>query len=480
MVDLESKKRDNWDSNLSFLFAAVGSAIGLGNVVRFPYLTYKHGGAAFFIPYLLCLFLLGIPILALEFMLGQRMQRGIVDAFANIHPRAWGLGVTALIGSFIINAYYNVIMAWSWVYLFESFRRNLRWGDTVESTEDFFDNEVLNKSADLENGLGTLNWKLSMSVIIQWTLVFLCTSKGVKTTEVVVKLSTPLPFIMLGILLGYGSSLDGAGDGVEAYIAKFEHESLSSIDPWVDAAGQIFFGLSVGGGMMVSYSSSQPKTAKAVSNTWIVALANSFCSIYAGFAVFCILGYLAHTSGDTVENVVPDSGFSLSFVTFPAAIYTMDVISESNDVCPRFLPVLWPAVFSIMVKFVTPTILFLLFMINMVQDFTENYGGYPGWAVGIFGWFMSVLFPLSAVVVGLFIPYEPKPAKFDEFKESDVVASAEINMKATKTSSEETGLEEASNLNRAASESAPQMNPMVVDSSDDRSSSVAEPEANQL
>ncbi|KAK3247265.1 hypothetical protein CYMTET_43235 [Cymbomonas tetramitiformis] len=157
-------------------------------------------------------------------------------------------------------------MAWTWIYLVESFRENLRWGDSTESTEAFFNHDVLNRFdtlADLEAGLGRLNWRLSIAVVVQWCLVFTCTAKGVKTAEVVVKLSTPLPFIMLGILLVYGATLDGAADGIQAYIAKFDIQRLKAIEPWVDAAGQIFFGLSVGGGMMLSYASSQPKTAKS-------------------------------------------------------------------------------------------------------------------------------------------------------------------------------------------------------------------------
>lgn len=113
-----SEVREEWTSNTAFLFAAIGAAIGLGNVVRFPFLAYKWGGAAFLIPYILAWLLLGIPMMGLEFMLGQRMRaRGAPVSCALIHARAWGIGVLAIYTSCLIMLTYNMVMSWTWVFL---------------------------------------------------------------------------------------------------------------------------------------------------------------------------------------------------------------------------------------------------------------------------------------------------------------------------------------------------------------------------
>ena len=104
-----AQPREQWHSNTRFVLASIGAAIGLGNVVRFPYLAAKWNGAAFFLPYLISLAFLGIPILGLEFMLGQVTLRGATEAMAAVHPRSWGVGACGLWGIFLISTYYNVV-----------------------------------------------------------------------------------------------------------------------------------------------------------------------------------------------------------------------------------------------------------------------------------------------------------------------------------------------------------------------------------
>jgi len=130
----EGVDRQRWKSNATFVLAAVGSAIGLGNFWRFPYLCYKWGGALFFVPYLICLFFLGIPMLMLEFSLGQKFQRGDIGVFRGIHPRLAGVGVASVFCSYAITFYYNVIIAWSLVYFFAAFISPLPW--SVQNVSD--------------------------------------------------------------------------------------------------------------------------------------------------------------------------------------------------------------------------------------------------------------------------------------------------------------------------------------------------------
>ncbi len=135
-----------------------------------------------------------------------------------------------------------------------------------------------------------------------------------------VLVTVPLPFILIAVMAIYGLTRPGSTQGIMAYIDPTNNPAaLFSLDAWVDAAGQIFFGLSLSVGVMIAYSSHQPAKSKVVRNTWVIALGNSATSIVAGFAVFALLGHFAHTSEVPLEDVasagyVPTPlSFSLSF-----------------------------------------------------------------------------------------------------------------------------------------------------------------------
>ena len=193
-----SDVKDEWTSNTAFLFAAIGAAIGLGNIVRFPFLAYRHGGAAFLIPYGLAWLLVGVPMLGLEYMLGQRMRaNGAPASCALIHARAWGVGGIACYASILILLTYNMVMSWSWVFLFHSFRRILPWGKNLDTSAHFFGVEVQGGGAPFSQlvnytscgigavgdgscGVGNLEWKLVIGLLLQYVLLYLALSKGKK------------------------------------------------------------------------------------------------------------------------------------------------------------------------------------------------------------------------------------------------------------------------------------------------------------
>jgi SNF family Na+-dependent transporter len=180
--------------------------------------------------------------------------------------------------------------------------------------------------APLEGSFGNIHPPLALALFVQYLLTFFCNCQGVEVIGKVVMVVMPLPFFMLTVLLIYGVTLEGSGEGITQYIAKFEGSQIASGDVWVDAIAQIFFGLSIGVGGMLAYGSNQPRDAKVVQNTWIVAAANSAFSITAGFAVFAILGHLAKVDNRSFEDEDFNNqlaGFQLSFVTFPTAISIM-------------------------------------------------------------------------------------------------------------------------------------------------------------
>ena len=126
-AEKEAGMRQRWMSGWTFVIAAIGSAIGLGNFWRFPYLCYKHGGGLFFVPYLTCLFTLGLPMLMLEFSLGQKFQRGDIGVFRGMHPRLAGIGIASVFSAFSLTMYYCVIIGWAVIYFFAAIQNPLPW-----------------------------------------------------------------------------------------------------------------------------------------------------------------------------------------------------------------------------------------------------------------------------------------------------------------------------------------------------------------
>lgn len=305
-------KRVHWDSRTAFVLAAIGSAIGLGNIWRFPYICYKYGGGAFLIPYFVALFTAGFPLMILEFAIGHRMENSAPLSFAKVSKKTEWLGWFALCTGFIIVTYYSVIMGWATKYLFHSF--TLAWGT---NTRAFFFNNALN----ISNGvfeLGKPQLWLVAALFVCWIWIILCTWKGIKTVGKVVYVTVTVPWLILIIFVVRGLTLPGAIEGISYYLTP-NFKALADPEVWHAAYSQIFFTLTVGFGVMIAYASFLPRKSDIVNNALIISLANCATSYIAGFAVFSTLGYYAHVSGTTVANVMK-SGPELAFVTYPTII----------------------------------------------------------------------------------------------------------------------------------------------------------------
>ena len=307
--------RDKWKTRTAFLFAAIGSAVGLGNLWRFPYLANEYGGGAFLIPYLIALIVLGVPLLLLEFAVGQKLQKGAAHAFKTVHGRLSGIGWGTLIGAFTVVVYYAAVMAWSLMFLINSFTTKLPWKGNAS---EFFYGSILNLSDSISaSGALGINWTLFFALAAIWITIFFIVRKGVKSVGKVVMFTVPLPVILLFILLLRGVTLPGALDGIGAYIIP---NFAALLDPsiWSAAASQIFFTLSLGFGIMIAYASYNKKN-DVKSDAVTMATANTAISILAGFVVFSILGFMAHTSGKLVTDVA-QAGPGLAFIAFPTAL----------------------------------------------------------------------------------------------------------------------------------------------------------------
>lgn len=309
--------RERWKSNFVFVLAAIGSAVGLGNVWRFPYLAFKYGGGAFLIPYLLALFVVGIPLLILEFFLGQKFQAGAINAFKKIDSRLQGIGFAAIFAGFMVVIYYAVVMAWSLAYLFFSFNPNLPW---KENAKNFFFNEVLKISPNI-NVLGEINYLLLAALLVVWLLIFFSVRKGTKSVGKVVLLTVPLPVILLVALFLRGITLPGSLEGIIVYLSP-NFLALLDLEVWLAAVSQIFFTLSLGFGIMIAYASYNKEDSDINKNAFVTSLSNSAISLFAGFVVFSVIGYMAFQSNLPIEKVV-SSGPGLAFVVFPEALSLM-------------------------------------------------------------------------------------------------------------------------------------------------------------
>jgi NSS family neurotransmitter:Na+ symporter len=304
--------RERWDKRAAFIMAAIGSAIGLGNVWRFPYMAYANGGGAFFIPYLIALITTGIPLIALEYYLGVRYQRGPTEAYDFIKKRTNYIGWFALGTAAMITFYYTVVMSWAWNYIFYSI--GVDWAG---NEKNFFFSNVLGITDSIKN-LGGIQWYLVLGNVVTWIVIFLVIFKGVKVVGKVVTWTVCIPWALILVLIIRGITLQGSANGLDFYLRPdFSH--LLNPTVWLGAYGQIFFSLSLGFGIMIAYASYLPEDSDINTNAWVVSFANCVTSFFAGFAVFSVLGYLAFTTNQPVEKVV-GAGPGLAFVTYPTAI----------------------------------------------------------------------------------------------------------------------------------------------------------------
>ncbi|KAM3867516.1 sodium- and chloride-dependent GABA transporter ine [Diretmus argenteus] len=336
-------ERPTWSRRLEFILASVGYAVGLGNVWRFPYLCYSSGGGAFMIPYLTMLFLCGIPLLFMEFTIGQYTRLGPVHALAKVCPLLKGVGLATVVISFVLCTYYNVLMSWALYYFFNSFRATLPWqscnntwnavgncstgfpgnvSHLQSASQQFFDHRLLEKSSGIEEA-GGLRWELFGLLILTWAIVYLCIFKGVKSTGKVVYFTAIFPYFVLFALLINNVQLPGAKNGILYFLTPVWGK-LFEVKVWVNAAAQVFNSIGIGFGTMVSMASYNKFNNNILRDTLIVSLTNSFTSILAGFVIFSAIGYMAHIHNLPVDNIATE-GPGLVFVVYPEVFSTMPV-----------------------------------------------------------------------------------------------------------------------------------------------------------
>ncbi|XP_077396243.1 sodium- and chloride-dependent GABA transporter 3-like isoform X2 [Festucalex cinctus] len=351
------EERGHWSNKVEFLLAVAGNIVGLGNVWRFPYLCYKNGGGAFLVPYLVFVLTCGVPIFLLETTMGQHTQQGGISCWRKMCPLAEGIGYGGQLILLYTSTTYIIVMAWAFFYLLFSFNSTLPWStcDNYWNTVDCFDitmrnhtnhtkrtsaamefweHRVLKISGGIEE-IGSIRWEVLLCLLAMWVICYFSVWKGVKSTGKVVYFTATFPYVMLLILLIRGLSLPGARQGVEFYLLP-ELSRLADPQVWMAAGSQIFFSYSIGVGTLTTLGSYNNQKNNCYRDCFWLCSLNSCTSVVAGFAVFSVLGFMAHEQGVPIADVA-ESGPGLAFIAYPMAVAMMP------------LPQVWSVCFFIMI-----------------------------------------------------------------------------------------------------------------------------------
>ena len=306
-------QREQWGTRAGFIMAAVGSAIGLGNIWRFPYMAYDNGGGAFLIPYFFALLTAGIPIIIMEFGLGHKFKGSAPMSFAKAKQKWEWLGWWQVFVSFIISIYYVVVISWALNYALLA--TNLGWG---EDTKGFFFNEFLQLSSSPMEW-GSIVWPVFVGAVVIWFITWLVLFSGVKKgIEFANKIFMPLLFILLLIMLGRAVTLPGASEGLQ-WLFRPDFSAILDYQVWTAAYGQIFFTLSICFAIMITYSSYLPEKSDVNNNGMMTAFINCGFSMLSGIMIFGVLGYMATKQGVGIQDVA-GAGVGLAFITIPKAV----------------------------------------------------------------------------------------------------------------------------------------------------------------
>lgn len=305
------------------------------------------------VPYVICVVTAGIPILILEAGIGQYWQTGGLTVWKNLCPISKGVGVGSIVALFLLNIYYIVILAWALLYMVFSFQSTLPWSTCgnswnsdqcvslknqtdqlarglhatnsshlrrYDSTVEFWERRILQITDGIDN-VGGLQWELVACLAVVWIICFFCIWKGIKSTGKSSYIIALLPYFSLTILLIRGITLPGYMKGLEFYL-KPNFSKITDFNVWADAGTQIFFSYALALGCLTALGSYNPFNNNFYKQLVFVATLDSSTSVFAGFAIFSVLGFMAEQKGVEVSQVA-EKGPGLAFIVYPQAVAQM-------------------------------------------------------------------------------------------------------------------------------------------------------------
>ena len=310
----EKKQRSNWASRSTFILAAVGSAVGLGNAWRFPGLCAKYGGGAFLLVYLITMLILGIPLLMMEIAIGRKMKKGAPEALRGMNKKFEPIGWAATSNAFVIEIYYSVVFAWVILMSFAAIKYFPSMTGNSEAASSLFYSLIQLDDTFSNYSIPPL---VLTCVLIAWGLIYYCIRNGVHSVGKVVKYTVLLPIIFLLILAVKGLTMDGAMDGIKAlFIPDFSALGNSAL--WIDAIGQVFYSLSIMMAIMIAYGPYLGDDQNIATDAVIIAFSDMAISVLAGVVMFTTMYGVGKTTGD-----MSDSGIGTAFVIYPTAIVNL-------------------------------------------------------------------------------------------------------------------------------------------------------------
>jgi NSS family neurotransmitter:Na+ symporter len=352
-----------WSSRWVFILAATGSAVGLGNIWRFPYITGTNGGGAFVCVYVLCVLLVAIPIMMAEIMLGRRGRQSPINTMQALAAEeglspVWSyMGWMGVIAGFMILSFYSVVAGWTIDYI-------IRAGSGIFTTSS--DTDI----AGYFDALLANPERLLVIHTIFMSLTVIVVSMGVRSgLERAVKFMMPALFMLLIIMVGYAMSTTGFSQGLN-YMFYPDFSKLSAAGV-LAAMGQAFFSLSLGMGAIMMYGSYLPEKASIAKTTFVIAAADTLVAILAGIAIFPLV---------FAYGLEPDNGPGLIFITLPIAFGKMPYGEFFGTL---FFILLLFAAWTSSISLLEPAVAWLVENRGMKRPKASALAGLMAWVLGI-------------------------------------------------------------------------------------------------
>ncbi len=310
---MSEKKRSQWGSSSTFILAAVGSAVGLGNAWRFPGLAAKHGGGAFLLVYLIAMLVVGIPLLMMEISIGRKLRSGAPGAMRGLNKKFEPIGWAATSNAFVIVTYYAVVFAWVIMMAVYSFKfvnltgnndgASSLWANLIKTTGDI-------------NGFNIISWPVIICLLVAWALIYFCIRNGTQSVDKIIKYVVFLPVICLVVMAVKGVTMPGAVDGLAHFFIP-DFSALADPMLWVDAIGQMFYSMSVMMAIMFAYGSFLDDSSNVARDGLIIAFSDLAVSLLAGTVMFSTM------YGTGLADKMTKTGPGLAFEIYPTAIVNL-------------------------------------------------------------------------------------------------------------------------------------------------------------
>ena len=380
MAEKRESIHGQWSSRWAFILAATGSAVGLGNIWRFPYITGENGGGAFLFIYVLCVLVVGIPIMMAEVMLGRRGRQTPINSMRTLareegqHQWWQCIGWMGIVAGFLVLTFYSVVAGWTLAYVVRA-ATGIFNGTTAEGARALFTQLI----ADPER---LLAWHT-----IFMALTIMVVARGVRGgLERTVKFLMPALFIILIILVGYAMTTEKFVDGL-AYLFTPDFSKITAAGVFI-ALGQAFFSLSLGMGAIMIYGAYLPQETSIASTSCIIAFTDTFIAILAGMAIFPIV---------FTYGLEPTEGTGLIFKTLPIAFGQMPFGQLFGTLF--FLLLVFAALTSA-ISLLEPVVTWLVENHGMSRVMATSSSGMLAWLIGV-GCLLSLNVWSGATLFGL-------------------------------------------------------------------------------